>query len=73
MIINKLHLLMANRAEPIRNMSELARLTGLDRRTLTAIYDGKNKGVDFSTLNVLCNFFNCTIGDIIEYVPDKGE
>lgn len=71
MIINKLHQIMSDRK--IRNISELARETELDRRTLTAIYDGKNKGVDYVTLNKLCNYFDCTPGDLLEYVPDKGE
>jgi len=68
MIIKKLHQIMSDRK--IRNISELARETGLDRRTLTAIYDGKNKGVDYETLNKLCNYFECSIFDLIEYVPD---
>lgn len=71
MIINKLHLIMSDRK--IRNISELARETELDRRTLTAIYDGKNKGIDYETLNKLCNYFECSIFDLIEFVPDAKE
>lgn len=73
MIINKLHLIMSDRK--IRNISELARETNLDRRTLTAIYDGKNKGMDYVTFDKLCNYFECSIGDLVEHVPDqpKGE
>jgi len=54
----------------IRNISELARETELDRRTLTAIYDGKNKGVDYVTIDKLCSYFNCSLSDLLEYVPD---
>ena len=69
MIVNKLHQIMSD--NKIRNISELARETELDRRTLTAIYDGKNKGVDYVTLNKLCKHFNCSISDLLEYVPDQ--
>lgn len=68
MIINKLHQIMSDRK--IRNISELARETELDRRTLTAIYDGKNKGLDYVTLDKLCNHFGCNVSDLIEFVPD---
>lgn len=65
MIVNKLNELMSSKH--IRNMSELARLTGLDRRTLTAIYDGKNKGIEYVTLDALCTFFNCSVADLLEW------
>lgn len=28
--------------------------------------------VDFSTLNRLCKYFNCGIGDLLEYVEEAG-
>lgn len=65
MIVNKLNKLMSERH--IRNMSEFARLTGLDRRTLTAIYDSKNKGIEYVTLDALCTFFHCSVGDLLEH------
>lgn len=68
MIKNHLNKLMADKM--IRNMSELARATNLDRRTLTAIYDGKNKGIDYPTLDSLCSYFGCSVGDLLEHVPD---
>ncbi|WP_080658590.1 helix-turn-helix domain-containing protein [Paenibacillus polymyxa] len=69
MIQNKLNILMSEKK--IRNISELARETELDRRTLTNIYDEKNKGIDYVTLNKLCAYFNCTVADLLEYVPDE--
>lgn len=71
MIKNKLNELMAERK--IRNISELARETELDRRTLTNIYDDKNKGIDYVTLSKLCHHFGCTVGDLLEYIPEGGE
>ena len=51
----------------IRNISELARIVELDRRTLTAIYDEKNKGIDYDTLIKLCRYFQCGVGDLLEF------
>lgn len=68
MVKSKLHLLMAERK--IRSISELHRETGLNRRTLSNLYDGKTTGIDYATINALCAFFDCGIGDLLEYVPD---
>ena len=65
MIKNNLSKLMSDRK--IRNISELSRIVGLDRRTLTAIYDEKNKGIDYDTLIKLCRYFQCGVGDLLEF------
>lgn len=58
-------------AKKIRSISELARETKLNRRTLANIYDEKTKGIDYATIDALCAFFNCALSDLLEYVPDK--
>ena len=63
MIKSKLPQLMAD--EKIRSISELSRITKLNRRTLTNLYDEKSNGIDFSTLEALCKYFNCQVGDIL--------
>ncbi len=65
MIRNNLSKLMSDKK--IRNISELARIVELDRRTLTAIYDEKNKGIDYDTLIKLCRYFQCGVGDLLEF------
>jgi len=30
-----------------------------------------DKNIQLATLNELCKMFNCTIHDIIEYIPDE--
>lgn len=52
----------------IRSIAELSRETGLNRRTLTNLYDDKNTGIDYATLEIICRFFNCAVGDLLEYV-----
>lgn len=63
MIKNRLPQLMADKK--IRSISQLAKDVELDRRTITAIYDETNKGIDYDTLMKLCNFFNCEVGDLL--------
>lgn len=72
-IISHLAELMAK--EKIRNVNRLSDLTGVSTPTLYRLFDGTNTRVDYATLIALCKHFNCTINEIIEYVPDseKGE
>ena len=35
------------------------------------MYDESIQKLDKDMLNNLCKVFNCTISDILEYVPDK--
>lgn len=51
--------------------SEVARKTGINKNTLSSLYNEKVSGIRFDTLEKLCKFLNCSIGDLIEYVPDK--
>jgi len=57
----------------VKNFSELERMTGITRKTLTKLFDGEGKGIDYVTLNALCAFFNCGVGDLLEYVPDESD
>jgi putative transcriptional regulator len=65
MIRNNLAKLMADKK--MRSISQLAKEVELDRRTLTAIYDEKNKGIDYDTLIKLCRYFQCGVGDLLEF------
>ena len=49
---------------------QIAEATGLSTATISKLMQGKNIDVKLSTINKLCKFFNCTLSDIIEYVPD---
>lgn len=65
MIRNNLAKLMADKK--MRSISQLSKEISLDRRTLTAIYDEKNKGIDYDTLIKLCRYFQCGVGDLLEF------
>ena len=58
----------------IRSISRLARLAGLSRQTVDALYNRPHrvKGFRLETLEGLCRALDCRIEDLIEYVPETG-
>jgi putative transcriptional regulator len=62
MIHCRLHMLMAERRI---NISELHRETGLSRTLLTLMYKDEVSRIDIASLDKLCEFFNCDVGDIL--------
>lgn len=69
MIKSKLSIQMG--MKKIRSIRQLSEETGISRLSLTKLYDGEGKGIEWNTLNTLCTFFNCSIGELLEYVPDS--
>lgn len=53
-----------------QKIADVARATGLNRSTITALYFETATRIDVGTLEALCKLFECGIGDLIEYVPD---
>lgn len=51
---------------------DVSRLTGLNRSTITALYRETTTRVDLPAIEQLCRLFDCRVGDIFEYVPDKS-
>ena len=51
-------------------ISELSRLTGISQNALNKIYHNKTKGVDFDTLNKICNVLGKNSQEIFEFIPD---
>lgn len=49
----------------------LADITGIRPNTVSALYDETIKRLDVDMLNQLCKAFNCSISDLLEYVPDE--
>lgn len=69
MIKNRLPVLMAENG--IKTMTELSAKTGLDKNTISNWYNQKLKRYSTDTLNTLCNFFNCQVGDLLIYVQEE--
>ncbi|WP_026893792.1 helix-turn-helix domain-containing protein [Clostridiisalibacter paucivorans] len=53
-----------------RNIRWLSEKTNINYSTLYNFIYNKKSSVKFDTIDKLCNFFNCNIGDIIEHVKD---
>lgn len=65
MIKSKLHVLMGN--HKIRSVTQLAELTGLSRPTLYRIYNETGEKIEYETLDKLCRYFKCNVGDLLEF------
>jgi putative transcriptional regulator len=55
------------------SISELARRTGVNRSTITALYHEKATRIELPALERLCVAFHCGIGDLIEIVHATSE
>ena len=58
-----LRLLMAKKG--VKTIVEVATDTGISRPALTRIDNNTAKRVDLDTLEKLCNYFECEIGDLL--------
>ena len=54
-------------------MAELSRRTGISKYALHKLYHEKNKGIEFATLEKLCRALECSVGDLLEYVPEEDQ
>ena len=49
---------------------EVAEGAGIHRTTLSRMLNVRGYNASVSNLDSLCRFFNCTLGELAEYVPD---
>lgn len=54
-------------------ISDISRETGLSRTTLTQLYYDRCKYITFETLDKLCVYLGCSVGDIIEHKEDRSD
>ena len=54
-----------------KTISNIAEETGLNRNTVTALFHNKVKGIKFSTLEKICDFYNVDISDLLEIKQPK--
>lgn len=52
---------------------ELAKIIGITEANLSILRSGKAKGVRFETINKICFYLNCEIGDILKFDGKLGE
>lgn len=64
----KLSTLMGEKRYKIQDIYEK---TGLSRGTISNLYHDKMQRIDYETLNKLCELFDCSVGDLIEYYKSE--
>lgn len=53
-------------------LMQLADATGISRVTLSKMVNQRGYGTLTDHLDRLCRYFNCTLEDLAEYVPDES-
>lgn len=58
-----------------RNMTakELCQKVGITEANLSILRSGKAKGVRFHTINRICFYLQCDVGDILKFDGNLGE
>lgn len=58
-----------------RNMTakELCRLVGITEANLSILRSGKAKGIRFHTINRICYYLQCDVGDILKFNGELNE
>ncbi|MCC3870105.1 helix-turn-helix domain-containing protein [Terrisporobacter mayombei] len=52
---------------------ELAKIIGITEANLSILRSGKAKGVRFETINKICFYLDCEIGDILKFDGKLGD
>lgn len=52
---------------------ELCRLVNITEANLSVLRSGKAKGVRFHTINRICYYLQCDVGDILKFDGELGE
>ncbi|MHB1122563.1 MAG: helix-turn-helix domain-containing protein [Ramlibacter sp.] len=52
-------------------VTDVARLTGLNRSTVTALYRETATRIELPAIEKLCALLKCGVGDLLEIVPDR--
>lgn len=72
MLKSKLRHLMADKK--INSLSALIRDSEISRETLNKLYhEEKMETLKLEMIVKICEYFNCNIQDLIEYIPDDEE
>ncbi|MCR5154351.1 MAG: helix-turn-helix domain-containing protein [Lachnospiraceae bacterium] len=58
-----------------RNMTskELCKLIGITEANLSILRSGKAKGIRFATVNKICYYLQCDVGDILKFDGELEE
>ncbi|NWO02091.1 MAG: helix-turn-helix transcriptional regulator [Idiomarinaceae bacterium] len=51
-------------------VADVVRDTGINRSTLTRLYHETTSRIDFETLETLCRYLECDVGELLEVVDE---
>jgi len=68
MIVIHLDVMMAKRK---MSLNELSDKVGITLANLSILKNNKAKAIRFSTLEAICQALDCSVSDIVEFIPDK--
>ena len=54
-------------------VADVAKTLGIHRNTITLLYNETASRIDFKVMSQLCDYFDCEISELLEYVPDDNE
>lgn len=69
---NRLAILLAEKSVDSKrriSIAEISRETGIDQRTLGKWANNTITRFDAPVISALCAYFNCSVGDLLEYTP----
>ncbi|MCQ1061168.1 helix-turn-helix domain-containing protein [Photobacterium sp. DNB23_23_1] len=52
-------------------IADIVRDAGINRNTVTRLYHETNNRIDFDTLEKLCRYLDCQVGDLLEVIDDE--
>lgn len=67
MIKVKLNVLLAERGMSVQDFSAAV---GITPANIAVLKNGRAKAIRFTTLAAICQALDCTVSDVLEYVPD---
>jgi putative transcriptional regulator len=53
------------------SIADLSRETGIERGPITRLYHESAKKLDCEVLSQLCEYFNVSLDELLEYRPDQ--
>jgi putative transcriptional regulator len=54
-----------------KRLNDLAEAVGITAQNLSILKTGKARAIRFSTLEAICEYLQCTPGDILDYRPEE--
>ena len=51
---------------------KIAKATGLSKNTISKMRNSKNLNISVSTLDKLCEYFDCDVSDLLSYSKNNG-